>query len=277
MYVKLPIEWDMGMDAITPLDVMITAARSAGRLLTRRFGRGKEKQVIRKGRGDFASGADLAAEECIAMALRDTYPSYGFLMEESGPVKGRDSERCWIVDPLDGTTNFLHGISYFAVSIALRVHGKIVSAVVLDPIRDELFTAQRGEGASLNGRSIEVSSCRLASEGLIAIGIPIRQSRMRDPFPKRLSSLRSQVGGIRRMGAAALDLAYVAAGRYDAYCEEGQAPWDTAAGILLVEEAGGRCTDFEGKSNMLVQGTVLATNRHLHKDLAAIIKPLHRV
>lgn len=264
------------MNASTPIDAMVTAARSAGELLKRQFDRGDAKTILRKGRGDFATNADLAAEKCIAKILRKSYPTYGFVMEESGFLKGRDAGHSWIVDPLDGTTNFLHGIPYFAVSIALQEQRNIVSGVVFDPIRNEMFTARLGGGAFLNGRKIAVSKCRLVSEGLIAIGIPIRQGKGTDLFPKQLSSLRKSVGGIRRMGAAALDLAYVAAGRYDGYCEENQAPWDIAAGILLVEEAGGRCTDLSGNSSILKSGSVLATNRYLNFPLATIINPLQR-
>ena len=255
----------------TPLDAMIAAARAAGRSLVRNLAKGDRLSISRKGRGDFVSDADLAAEKRIATILRTGFPEYGFLMEESGLEEGRDADRRWIVDPLDGTTNFLYGVPYFAVSIALQERGEIVAGLVFDPLRKEMFTARRSDGAFLNGRRLNVSARRQISEGLIVAGIPLRQYHKRDVFSHQLAALRASVGAIRNMGAAALDLAYVAAGRYDAYWEEGQAPWDIAAGLLLVEEAGGRCTDLAGKATMLQSGTVLATNRHLHRSLQAAL------
>lgn len=256
---------------VTPLDAMVKAARAAGRSLLRNLAKSSALPITHKGRGDFVSTADLAAEKLIAAVLRRAFPAYGFLMEESGLEQGRDTARRWVVDPLDGTTNFLRGVPYFAISIAFQERDRIAGGVVFDPLRKEMFTAVRGQGAFLNGRKLTVSACNRISEGLIATGVPLRSPREADDFAGQLDTLRARLGGIRSMGAAALDLAYVAAGRYDAYWEQRQAPWDIAAGMLLVEEAGGRCTDLAGNHTMLKSGTVLASNRHLHKVLQGIL------
>lgn len=246
---------------------MIAAARAAGRILVRNGSKVDGLSVSRKGRGDFVSGADVAAEMRIAEILHHRHPGHGFLMEEKGSKWERKGKRRFIVDPLDGTTNFLHGVPYFAVSIALQEKDRIEAGVVFDPLRREMFSARRGGGSYLNGRKLAVSKCREISESLVSTGVPILQTGQEDNFSQQLDALRETAGGLRRMGAAALDLAYVAAGRYDGYWEEGQAPWDIAAGILLVEEAGGRCSDLAGKYLMLRSGVILASNRFLHQPL----------
>jgi myo-inositol-1(or 4)-monophosphatase len=249
---------------------MVAAARAAGRSLLRHLAMRDELVTSTKERGDFVSNADLIAERRIAAILRAGYPNYGFLMEESGLQRAQMGNYRWIVDPLDGTTNFLRGVPYFAVSIALQERGRIVAGVVFDPLRREMFEARRGAGAFLNGQRLRVSNRREISQAVIVTGVPLSRGGQ-DSFLPRLAAMRMEAGGIRSMGAAALDLAYVAAGRYDAYWEEHQAPWDIAAGLLLVKEAGGRCTDLAGKATMLQSGTILASNGHLHAPIRTML------
>src|SRR5437016_353028 len=251
---------------------MANAALKAARGLIRDFGEVEQLQVSIKGPGEFVSTADLKAERTLKNELTRARPGYGLLFEEGGEVAGSDSHHRWIVDPLDGTTNFLHGIPHFAVSIALERDGEIVAGVIYEPTRDEMYWAEKGGGAYLNDRRLRVSSRRNIADAVIGTGIPFRQ---RGDHPAYLATLRAVMGttsGVRRMGAAALDLAYVAAGRYDGFWEFGLAPWDIAAGILLVREAGGYVSDLAGGREMMTTGDVLAANDHLHLPLAALIR-----
>jgi myo-inositol-1(or 4)-monophosphatase len=254
------------------LNVMGNAALKAARGLLRDFGEVEQLQVSVKGPGDFVSTADLKAERTLRAELTRARPGYGLLFEEGGATPGSDTRHRWIVDPLDGTTNFLHGIPHFSISIALERDGEIVAGVVYEPTRDEMFSAEKGQGAYVNDRRLRVSARRKLGEAVIGTGMPFGPRVGQAGYSATLDALMRATSGIRRMGSAALDLAYVAAGRFDGFWEFGLAQWDIAAGILLVREAGGYVSDLVGGHDMISTGDVLAANDHLHLPLAALIK-----
>ncbi len=254
------------------LNIMIRAARKAGRGLLRDFGEVENLQVSSKGPGDFVSRADIRAEATIRAELTEARPNYGWLGEESTEVKGEDPTRRWIVDPLDGTTNFLHGLPHWAVSIALEHKGEIVSAVVYDPAKDEMFTSEKGAGAWMNDRRLRVSGRRDMIGTIHATGVPFGGSPLLPRTLREMAALTPVTAGIRRWGAASLDLAYVAAGRLDGYWESGLKPWDLAGGILLVREAGGFVEPLDEGAGVLETGTVLASNPHIHETLGRILR-----
>jgi myo-inositol-1(or 4)-monophosphatase len=256
----------------TLINVMSRAADKAARGLKRDFGEVEQLQVSLKGPGDFVSTADTKAEKVLRQELSRARPDYGFLMEESGASEGSDSEHRWIVDPLDGTTNFLHGLPHFCISIALERAGEIVAAVILDPVKDETFWAEKGIGAYLNDRRLRVSSRRQMTNALIATGTPFGQRADRPRFLRQFDAIMANVADVRRLGAAALDLAYVAAGRYDGFWEYGLQPWDVAAGWLLVREAGGYISEPDGEGHPVGSGDVLAANDHLHGLLRTTLR-----
>ena len=260
--------------ALSPnLNVMVAAARKAARGLVRDFGEVENLQVSRKGPADFVSNADRRAEETIRRELERARPGYGFLMEESGEAAGKDTSHRWIVDPLDGTTNFLHGVPHWCISIGLERDRKIIAAVVYAPVANEMFLAERGQGATLNERKrLRVSARTHLPDALIACGMPFLGRGDGARFQAELRRVQGEVSGIRRFGAAALDLAWVAAGRYDGFWERGLKPWDIAAGALIVKEAGGAVTDLDGSDRWLRTGDVLASNDVLHAELAARIR-----
>jgi myo-inositol-1(or 4)-monophosphatase len=254
------------------INVMAGAALKAARGLIRDFGEVEQLQVSVKGPADFVSSADLKSEKTLKAELSRARPGYGLLMEESGTQAGTDERHRWIVDPLDGTTNFLHGIPHFAISIALERDGEIVAGLIYDPTRDEMFWAEKGLGAFVNERRLRASARRNMADAVIGTGIPFRE---RGNHPEYLGTLEAVMGatsGVRRMGSAALDLAYVAAGRYDGFWEYGLSPWDVAAGILIIREAGGYVTDAAGGHGMLASGDVIAANDHLHAPLSQLIR-----
>lgn len=257
------------------LNVMVQAAMKAGRSLSRDFGEVQNLQVSLKGPGDYVSQADRKAEEIIHAELSRARPGYSFLMEERGAIEGDDGQHTWIVDPLDGTTNFLHGIPIFAISIALERQGQVVAGVVYNPAMDELYTAERGGGAFMNDRRLRVAARSKLSDAVIATGIP---HLGRGHHGKALVDLRNvmgEVAGIRRMGAASLDLAYVAAGRVDGYWEDWLSSWDMAAGMLIVREAGGFTSDRTGGQDVLSGGSIVAGNELIHKALLkTLAKPV---
>ncbi|MFD1328175.1 inositol monophosphatase family protein [Mycoplana ramosa] len=255
------------------LNVMVQAAFKAGKSLARDFGEVQNLQVSLKGPGDYVSQADRKAEKLIRDELLKARPTYGFLGEESEEIKGTDGAHRWIVDPLDGTTNFLHGIPAFASSIALERNGEIVAAVVLNPATDELYTAEKGGGAFLNDRRLRVAARKELSDCVIGCGVPHLGRGNHGKFLIELRHTMGEVAGIRRMGAAALDLAYVAAGRFDGFWERDLSAWDVAAGILLIREAGGFVSDLNGGNAMLETGTIVTGNEHIHKALTEV---LHR-
>jgi myo-inositol-1(or 4)-monophosphatase len=258
------------------INVMATAARKAARGLNRDFGEVEQLQVSVKGPGEFVSTADLHAERTLKAELTRARPGYSLLFEEGGATEGSDPRHRWIVDPLDGTTNFLHGIPHFAISIALERDGEIIAGLVYEPTRDEMFWAEKGTGAYLNDRRLRVSARRQLGDAVIGTGIPYGNRGDHGVYLATLARVMASTGGVRRFGAAALDLAYVAAGRYDGYWEFGLFPWDIAAGLLLVREAGGFVSDLAGGQTMMTSGNVLAANGHLHLPLAALLREAMR-
>ncbi len=254
------------------LNVMVEAALKASRRLTRDFGEVENLQVSRKGPGDFVSNADKQAETTIASMLRKARPGYSMLLEESGAIKGDDTQHRWIVDPLDGTTNFLHSNPFFCISIALETQGTVVAGVIYNPITDELFTAERGQGAYLNDRRLRVSGRREMMDCLVVTGIPHPGRKTQAEFITQQNNIMIQTAGVRALGSAALSLAYVAAGRFDGYWESELAPWDIAAGILMVREAGGYVTDYDDKNEMFSNGDIIAGNEYIHKKILGILK-----
>ena len=258
------------------INVMAAAALKAARGLIRDFGEIEQLQVSVKGPGDFVSAADLKAERTLKAELSRARPGYGMLFEEEGAIEGSDKRHRWIVDPLDGTTNFLHGIPHFCISIALERDNEIVAAVVYEPTRDELYWAEKGAGAYLNDRRLRVSARRQLGNALIGTGMPFRDRGDKALYSAILNSVMTATSGVRRFGAAALDLAYLASGRLDGFWEFGLQPWDIAAGILLVREAGGYVSDLSGGQTMMTSGDVLAANDHLHLPLAALIREAKR-
>ena len=257
-------------------NIALRAARKAGDLIARATDDLDRIEVESKGANDFVSDVDRSAEREIIYHLNKAYPDHAFLAEESGASGNEESEYRWIIDPLDGTTNFIRGIPHFAVSIACEYRGKIEHAVVLDPIRREEFVASRGRGAQLNGHRIRVSKLPSLEGALLGTGIPFRerQTEHMAEYIRSLETLAANSGGIRRAGAAALDLAYVAAGRLDAFWEIGLAPWDIAAGALLVREAGGLVADFNGGEDFLESGNVVCGNPKCFKAVLQVVKPL---
>lgn len=260
------------MQGSANLNVMIKAARVAGRSLVKDFREVENLQVSMKGAGDFVSKADFAAEAIIKEQLMEARPTYGWLGEESDEIVGKDPTRRWIVDPLDGTTNFLHGMPHFAVSIALEHKGEIVSAVVYDPAKDEMFVAEKGEGAYMNEQRLRVSGRHKMIESVFATGIPFGGSKYLPAALQDLARLSPQCSGIRRWGAAALDLAYVAAGRYDGYWERGLNIWDIAGGVLLVQESGGFIETIREGQSLLEDGHLIAANAEIFPAFAKTIR-----
>ncbi len=253
------------------LNVMVDAVRKAARSLVRDFGEVENLQVSHKGPADFVSAADRKAEAILREELSRVRPTYGFLLEEGGVVEGSDPTHTWIVDPLDGTTNFLHGIPQFAISVALKRNEQIVAGVVYNPILDELYVAERGGGAFLNDRRLRVATRRDLHECVIGTGIPFLGHGDHARWLKEVGALSREVAGIRRFGAASLDLAWVASGRLDGFWERDLQPWDMAAGILLVREAGGFVTDLKGGERMLETGSVICGNENVYKRVAKVI------
>jgi myo-inositol-1(or 4)-monophosphatase len=258
--------------------VMERAARKAGGRLRRDFGEIEHLQVSRKGPADFVSKADQQSERTLWDELRAARPDWGFLLEEAGEIAGEEGKPRWVIDPLDGTSNFLHGIPHFAISIAAQEPkldgsgwGEVVAGVVYQPLTDETFWAEKSRGAWLQDARLRVSGRRQSSEALIATGIPYQGHGDFGEWTRILQAVGPQVAGIRRFGSAALDLAWVAAGRYDGFWESDLAPWDTAAGCLLVREAGGFVTDYRGRSLPICDTQVIAGNDPLHSRLHKLI------
>lgn len=261
------------MQGSANLNIMIKAARKAGRSLVKDFREVENLQVSAKGPGDFVSKADLAAEKILKDELRGARPTYGWLGEESGEEKGEDPTRRWIVDPLDGTTNFLHGLPHWAVSVALEHKGEVVAGVVFDPAKDEMFYAEKGQGAWLNdSRRLRVSGRSRMDEALFATGVPFGARRTLPAMIRDLGRVMPASAGMRRWGAASLDLAYVAAGRFDGFWERELGPWDTAAGLILVREAGGLAEALRAGEDIFASGTVLCANGALFAPLAETLR-----
>jgi myo-inositol-1(or 4)-monophosphatase len=252
--------------------IMLRAAEKAAKSLLRDFGEVEQLQVSRKGPADFVSAADRRAEALIHEELKKARPTFGFLMEESGEHKGTDGEYRFIVDPLDGTTNFLHGIPHWAISIGLEKAGEIISALVYDPVKNEAFHAEKGTGAFMQKRRLRVSARSEMAVALIGGGDSAsRPANVQAEFIKALTALTGKTSGYRRSGSAALDLCYVAAGRLDGFWEMGLKPWDVAAGYLIAKEAGGAVSPLKGEGNPVYSDTLLASNGLLHHQLKDIL------
>ncbi len=254
------------------LNVMVQAATKVGRSLARDFGEVENLQVSVKGPGDFVSSADHRADEIAIEALKRARPGYGFLTEESGELPGSDKTHRWIIDPLDGTTNFLHGVPLFAVSIALERDGELVAGVVYNPVLDELYTAERGTGAFLNGRRLRVSARRDPVAMMLSTGSPTRQDGAIRRFADEATGIAETSASLRVTGSAALDLAWVAAGRLDGYWQYGLSPWDVAAGMVLVGEAGGIVTDAVGRKDIVRRGDIAAGSTAAHRQILTTLK-----
>jgi len=253
------------------MNVMISAARKAGRGLARDFGEVEHLQVSKKGPANFVTAADMRAEKVLFEELSRAREGYCFLMEERGRVEGPDKTHTWIVDPLDGTTNFMHGIPLFAISIALERDDQLVAGLVYNPVTGDTYTAERGKGAFLNDRRIRVAARAHLRDSVIVTGVPHHGKEGQDRFLSELAAVMPQVAGIRRTGSAATDLAWVAAGRFDGYWERGIQAWDMAAGIVLVREAGGYISDADGAQDMFATGSVVAGNEAIQRDLVKLV------
>ena len=254
------------------LNVMTAAARKAGRSLKRDLGEVEHLQVSLKGPANFVTAADRRAEEILQAELAKARPGYGFLGEEGGATAGADKSHRWIVDPLDGTTNFLHGIPQFAISIALERDGAIVAGIIYNPANEELFTAERGKGAFLNDQRLRVAARKRLADAVVACALPHPSRGDVELARSEHIAMQERVAGLRRFGAAALDLAWVAAGRLDGYWERSLSPWDMAAGIALVREAGGFITDLDGREEMIKTGGILAGNEDIHREMLRALK-----
>ena len=252
------------------LNIAVRAARSAGNVIARGFENFDDLQIEQKGEHNFVTKIDREAEQTIIYKIQQSYPDHTFVGEEGGIVAGNDDYK-WIIDPLDGTTNFIKGIPHFAVSIALQYKGRLDQAVVFDPIRGELFTASRGNGAQLNGHRIRTSQAKELSNTILATAFPFKNKAGLNEYMTSFNAIFSECGDIRRGGSAALDMAYVAAGRFDGYWERGIKPWDIAAGELLVRESGGLVTDFSGGNDPLLSGEIVAGSARV---VQAIVKRL---
>ncbi len=258
------------------INVMEAAARKASRKLLRDFNEVENLQVSRKGPADFVSNADIAAEKTIREELEKARPDYGFKLEEGGNVPAKDGTHYWIVDPLDGTTNFLHGLPHFAISIGLMEGKNLIAGIILDPVKDELFWASKGDGAFVNDHRLRVSARTRLADAVLATGIPFLGKPGHEEFLHEANEVMAVSAGIRRFGAASLDLAYVAAGRYDGYWERGLSEWDLAAGIIIVREAGGLVSQIDGGERMLEKGDILATNSGVNQSMMDILRKARR-
>ena len=254
------------------LNVMIGAARKAARSLKRDFGEVEKLQVSLKGPANFVTAADRRAEDILRTELAKARPGYGFHGEEGGHHEGTDKTHTWLVDPLDGTTNFLHGLPQFAISIGLQRADTVVAGVIYNPITDELFTAERGKGAFLNDTRLRVAARKRMNDAVVACGLPHYGRGELELGRAELAAVQEKVAGLRRFGSAALDLAYVAAGRFDIYWERNLSAWDMAAGLVIVREAGGFVTDLDGHDAMFAKGHIAAGNETLHRELLGVLK-----
>ena len=255
------------------MNVMTAAALKAGRGLKRDFGEVENLQVSVKGPGDFVSAADRKAEKILHDELAKARPGYGFVMEESGRIDGTDKSHTWFIDPLDGTTNFLHGLPVFAISIGLAREDQIVAGLVHNPATGDMFIAQKGQGAYQNNRRLRVAARRDLTDCIIGCGIPhLGKTKEHPRFAADLATVMAKAGNLRRLGAAALDLCFVASGSYDGFWEHNLQAWDVAAGIIIVKEAGGFVTDADGGAEMLAKGSVCAGNEAIHRDLLNLIR-----
>jgi myo-inositol-1(or 4)-monophosphatase len=254
------------------LNIAVKAARRAGSIIIRAAVGGTPLEVRAKEKNDFVTQVDRAAEQAVIEVVRKSYPAHTIMAEESGRLEGADAATCWIIDPLDGTTNFIHGFPHYCVSVAVQHRGRTEHAVVYDPAKNELFTASRGRGAFLNDRRIRVSRCRNLGEALVGTGFPFKELLRLEQYMRQLQTLMTSSAGVRRAGSAALDLAYVAAGRLDAFWEMGLSAWDMAAGALLIQEAGGLVGDFSGEADYLQSGDIAAATPKVFPQLLQALR-----
>lgn len=252
--------------------VMTEAALKAAKDMRRDYGELDKLQVSKKGTADFVTNADMRANKTIQYELSKARPRFGYMSEEGEEIIGQDKDYRWIVDPLDGTTNFIHAIPHFCISIAMEKFGEIIAGVIYDPLRDEMFWAEKGCGAYLNKNRIRVSGRSKLAEAVLATGIPHLGRKGHETFLEAMGHILPNVAGVRRFGSAALDLAYVAAGRFDTYWEMGLHPWDIAAGSIIVQEAGGLVTDMNDKKDFMDTGSIVAANDTLHTPLIRLLK-----
>lgn len=255
------------------INIAIAAARSASKPILQAIDRLDTLNVSEKAHHDFVTEIDQQSEVNIIETIHKAYPKHSILAEESGEITGEDSDHVWIIDPLDGTTNFIHGFPHFSISIALQIAGRLEHAVIYDPIRQEMFTATRGKGAYVENRRMRVSNCKKLERALIGTGFPYRKPQHFKPYLQLFETLFPLTAGMRRAGSAALDLAYVAAGRLDGFFELDLKTWDIAAGILLIREAGGILSDFQGEENYLDTGNIITGNPKIFKALLQNIQP----
>ena len=254
------------------LNVMTAAARKAARPLLRDFGELENLQISKKGPADFVTHADQRTERILIEELSRARPGYGFLGEETGAVEGKDRSHRFVIDPIDGTTNFMHGVPHFAISIGLEREGQLVAGLILNPVSDDLFYAEKGHGAFLNNKRLRVAGRKEMAPSLFATGLPFLGREGHERALAETGAVLAVSSGIRRLGAASLDMAYVAAGRFDGFWERGLKFWDVAAGIVIVREAGGMVTDLEGRSEKLDGGTILCANEYLQPQLLKLLK-----
>jgi myo-inositol-1(or 4)-monophosphatase len=247
------------------INIATMAARQAGKIILRAQDQAEKLNIVEKGHNDFATQVDRAAEEIIIETIKKAYPHHSILGEETGLTESDEKENLWIIDPLDGTTNFLHGFPQFAISIAFKQQDKVMHGVVYDPVRDELFSASRGRGAQVNGRRIRVSNAEKLEHSLLGTGFPFREFTHLDNYLKFFRALIPYCAGIRRAGSAALDLSYVAAGRLDGFWEFGLKPWDVAAASLFIQEAGGYVTTIDGDNDFMGASSILAAGPKIHQ------------
>ncbi len=262
------------MASQTPImNVIMRASEKAARSLIRDFNEVEHLQVSKKGPGDFVSAADRRSEEIIFEELKKARPDYSFLMEESGKIEGKNPDYRWIIDPLDGTKNFLHGLPHWAISIALEHKGEVIAGLIHDPVKDEIFHAEKGKGAFMRRRRLRVSGRNELTDAIIATGAPRRNQKSKERFAAEINAIQAVSPSIRRYGAAALDLAYVAAGRYEGFWERDLKAWDIAAGILIVKEAGGFITDIDDiRKNPVDTGNIMAANDQLFDSIGKVLK-----
>jgi myo-inositol-1(or 4)-monophosphatase len=251
---------------------MTAAVRKAGRPLVRDFGELENLQISMKGPADFVTSADTRTERILIEELSKARPGYGFLGEEGGTVEGKDKSHRFIIDPIDGTTNFMHGVPHFAISVALEREGQLVAGVIYNPVLDDLYVVEKGHGAYLNNKRLRVASRKELGPSLVATGFPFKGREGHEQSLAEIKLMMAETAGIRRFGTASLDLAFVAGGRFDAFWERGIQAWDMAAGILLVREAGGMVSDLEGGQDMLSAGSVLVANEYLQPQLLRLLK-----
>lgn len=255
------------------LNNALTAARQASKVILHKFDRLDTIKVTQKAHNDFVTEVDEAAERIIIETLKEIYPDHSFLGEESGETEG-DPDALWIIDPLDGTTNFIHGIPHFCISMAFQEKGKTQHGLIYDPIRQELFTASRGEGVKLDDKRVRVSDCQKLENALVGTGFPSKQTHQTQHYLKTFEAIFPETRGIRRAGSAALDLAYVAAGRLDAFWELSLKPWDVAAGALMIQEAGGLVGDVMGQTDYMQHGSIVAGNAKMFKAIVKTLNPV---